>query len=249
MGGSCDDGDVIAGNAGDAGSAGNGAVVLVVEDDPHIAELLDAYLRQEGHRPVAASDGERALGLFHERRPDLVLLDLGLPGGVDGVEVCRRLRRTSDVPVIMLTARADELDRVLGFEVGTDDYVTKPFSPRELMGRVRAVLRRTAASASGGAGSETGVHAFGGVRIDGGRREVTVDGVEVSLAAREFGLLRYLVRHAGQALSRRQILDGAWEDGWIGDERTVDVHVRQLRRKLGDDLPLATVRGHGYRLG
>lgn len=229
-------------------NAGTGAVVLVVEDDAHIAELLDAYLRQEGHQPVSAADGERALALFHERSPDLVLLDLGLPGGVDGVEVCRRLRRTSDVPVIMLTARADELDRVLGFEVGTDDYVTKPFSPRELMGRVRAVLRRSV-GAPGGAGDDAGVHDFGGIRIDGGRREVTVDGAEVSLAAREFGLLWYLVRHAGQALSRRQILDGAWEDGWIGDERTVDVHVRQLRRKLGDDLPLATVRGHGYRLG
>ena len=231
-----------------AGNAVDGAVVLVVEDDPHIAELLDAYLRQEGHRPVAAADGERALALFHERSPDLVLLDLGLRGGVDGVEVCRRLRRTSDVPVIMLTARNDELDRVLGFEVGTDDYVTKPFSPRELMGRIRAVLRRSIGAPSG-AGDDAGVHTFGGIRIDGSRRQVTVDGTEVSLAAREFGLLWYLVRQAGQALSRRQILDGAWEDGWIGDERTVDVHVRQLRRKLGDDLPLATVRGHGYRLG
>jgi len=227
--------------------AADRAVVLVVEDDPHIAELLDSYLRQDGYRPVAATDGEQAIALFHERCPSLVLLDLGLPGGVDGVEVCRRLRRSSDVPIIMLTARSDEVDRVLGFEVGTDDYVMKPFSPRELMGRVRAVLRRSAGSTP--AASHTGVHAFGAIRVDGRRRHVTVDGTEVPLAAREFGLLWHLVRHTGQALSRRQILDGAWEDGWIGDERTVDVHVRQLRRKLGDDLPLATVRGHGYRLG
>ena len=126
--------------------AADRAVVLVVEDDPHIAELLDSYLRQDGYRPVAATDGEQAIALFHERCPSLVLLDLGLPGGVDGVEVCRRLRRSSDVPIIMLTARSDEVDRVLGFEVGTDDYVMKPFSPRELMGRVRAVLRRSAGS-------------------------------------------------------------------------------------------------------
>ena len=223
----------------------NLAVVLVVEDDPSIADLLDMYLRQAGHRPYLASDGNRGLEVFAERAPDLVILDIGLPGHVDGLEVCRRLRSNSNVPIIMLTARDDEVDRVVGFELGVDDYVTKPFSPRELMGRVRAVLRR-----SGNPPPDPGrVVAFGGVRIDGTRREVTVDAEVVSLAAREFALIWFLVDHAGQALTRRQILDGAWGDGWIGDERTVDVHVRQLRRKLGADLPLETVRGIGYRLG
>lgn len=221
------------------------AVVLVVEDDPNIADLLDMYLRQAGHRPYLASDGDRGLEIFAERTPDLVILDIGLPGRVDGLEVCRRLRSGSDVPIIMLTARDDEVDRVVGFELGVDDYVTKPFSPRELMGRVKAVLRR-----SGNAPADPGrVVAFGQIRIDGTRREVMVGAEVVALAAREFALIWFLVDHAGQALTRRQILDGAWGDGWIGDERTVDVHVRQLRRKLGGDLPLETVRGIGYRLG
>lgn len=218
--------------------------MLVVEDDVHIADLLDLYLRREGHRPYLAGDGERAMTLFAERSPDMVLLDLGLPGRIDGLEVCRRIRATSDIPIIMVTARDDEIDRIVGFELGTDDYVVKPFSPRELMGRVRAVLRR---SADIGTPTQQTVE-FGGVHIDGKRLEVTVDGVVVSLAAREFALLLFLVKHVGRALTRRQILDGAWGDGWIGDERTVDVHVRQLRRKMGRDLPLATVHGVGYRL-
>ena len=224
---------------------GTPAVVLVVEDDPNIADLLDMYLRQAGHRPYLAPDGNRGLEVFAERAPDLVILDIGLPGHVDGLEVCRRLRSGSDVPIIMLTARDDEVDRIVGFELGVDDYVTKPFSPRELMGRVRAVLRR-----SGNTPTDPGrVFAFGGIRIDGTRREVTLHSEVVVMAAREFALIWFLADHAGQALTRRQILDGAWGDGWIGDERTVDVHVRQLRRKLGGDLPLETVRGIGYRLG
>ena len=223
----------------------NLAVVLVVEDDPNIADLLDMCLRQAGHRPYLASDGNRGLEVFAERAPDLVILDISLPGHVDGLEVCRRLRSDSDVPIIMLTARDDEVDRVVGFEFGVDDYVTKPFSPRELMGRVRAVLRRSSNSPA----DPDRVFAFAGIRIDGKRREVTVDAEVVALAAREFALIWFLVNHVGQALTRRQILDGAWGDGWIGDERTVDVHVRQLRRKLGGDLPLETVRGIGYRLG
>tara|TARA_B110000438_G_scaffold244326_1_gene244752 strand:- start:875 stop:1579 length:705 start_codon:yes stop_codon:yes gene_type:complete len=222
----------------------NGAVILVVEDEPHIADLLDLYLRQEGHRPYLTDSGERALAVFAERSPALVLLDLGLPGSIDGLGVCRRIRATSDVPIVMVTAREDEVDRIVGFELGADDYVVKPFSPRELMGRVRAVLRRSA----GGVTPTERIVEFGAVHIDGERLEVTVDDVVVSLAAREFALLWFLVENVGRALTRRQILDGAWGDGWIGDERTIDVHVRQLRRKLGDDLPLATVRGVGYRL-
>ncbi len=231
-----------------AGDSAGGTVVLVVEDDQHIADLLDMYLRAEGHRPYLAGDGQRALELLAERSPGLVLLDIGLPGGIDGLELCRRIRATSRVPIIMVTAREDEIDRVLGFELGVDDYVVKPFSPRELMGRVRAVLRRVAGPGTDPTTGSEVVVEFGGVRIDGRRREVTVGGTAVALAAREFNLLWFLIGHAGQALTRRQILDGAWEPGWIGDERTVDVHVRQVRRKLGDDLPLATVRGVGYRL-
>ena len=221
------------------------AVVLVVEDDPNIADLLEVYLRQSGHRPYLAADGSRGMEVFADRDPDLVILDIGLPGEVDGLEVCRRLRATGDVPLIMLTARDDEVDRVVGFEMGVDDYVTKPFSPRELMGRVRAVLRRSVARPA----DPGRVALFGSIRIDGTRREVTVGAAEVSLAAREFSLLWFLADHVGHALTRRQILDGAWGSTWIGDERTVDVHVRQLRRKLGGDLPLDTVRGVGYRLG
>ena len=233
--------------SGDRGPA-TGTVVLVVEDDPNIADLLDLYLRRDGHCPYLTGNGQRALTVLSERSPGLVLLDLGLPGGIDGLELCRRIRATSTVPIIMVTAREDEVDRILGFELGADDYVVKPFSPRELMGRVRAVLRRTAGPATGTAASSGTVVEYGRIRIDGRRREVTVDGSMVSLATREFNLLWFLVGHAGQALTRRQILDGAWEPGWFGDERTVDVHVRQVRRKLGDDLPLATLRGVGYRL-
>ncbi|MFP5376483.1 MAG: response regulator transcription factor [Acidimicrobiia bacterium] len=177
-----------------------------------------------------------------------MVLDVGLPGGIDGLEVCQRLRAgeaTAAVPVVMLTARDGEVDRVLGLELGADDYVTKPFSPRELVARVKAVLRR----ADGPPPAPSGIVHAGRVVVDSGRREASVDGTVVALAAREFDLLRYLADNAGLALSRRQLLDGVWGPGWCGDERTVDVHVRQLRRKLGDALPLATVWGVGYRLG
>jgi len=166
--------------------------------------------------------------------------------GIDGIEVCRRLRAAeSDVGIIMLTARDGEIDRVLGLEMGADDYVTKPFSPREMVARVRAILRR-----SDGAARTSAPTAFqaGDVTVDVGRREASVAGEPVALAAREFDLLVHLCGNRGLALSRRQLLDGVWGDGWIGDERTVDVHVRQLRKKLGDGFPLTTVWGLGYRL-
>ena len=224
--------------------ADQGAIV-VVEDDPNIADLVDLYLRREGYRVLQAGSGERGLELIAQERPRLVVLDVGLPGAVDGLEVCRRLRAgDSAVPVVMLTARDGEVDRVLGLELGADDYVTKPFSPRELVARVKAVLRRTDGPRPAG----PGVLHTGRVAIDMGRREARVDGSVVPLATREFDLLRFLAEHAGLALSRRQLLDGVWGHGWYGDERTVDVHVRQLRKKLGDALPLATVWGVGYRL-
>lgn len=218
--------------------------VVLIEDDPNIADLVDMYLRQSGYRVYQAADGETGLQTVKDRQPKLVILDVGLPGGLDGVEVCRRLRSTSDIPIIMLTARDGEIDRVLGLEMGADDYVTKPFSPRELVARVKAILRR----ADGPARDLPTVIEVGNTQVDLGRREAKVGDAVVALAAREFDLLAYLCENQGLALSRRQLLDGVWGADWIGDERTVDVHVRQLRKKLGDALPLATVWGVGYRL-
>jgi len=222
--------------------AGHGTVV-VVEDDHHIADLIDLYLRNAGFRVLQAETGERGLELVAAEHPSLVVLDLGLPGNLDGIEVCREMRRAGDVPIIIVTARDDELDRVLGLELGADDYLTKPFSPRELVARVRAVLRRY----EQGAKSSDQPIEVGQVVVDTQRREVRANGVEVALTAREFDLLAHFVLNTGIVYSRRQLLDSVWGDGWIGDERTVDVHVRQLRRKLGDALPLATVWGVGYR--
>ena len=223
--------------------------VVVVEDDTNIADLVDLYLRREGYRVLQAPDGRAGLDVVNRERPRLVVLDVGLPGDLDGLEVCRRLRQpgsaTAHVPVVMLTARDGEVDRILGLELGADDYVTKPFSPRELVARVKAVLRRS--EGPGREGPE--VLSAGRVEVDTGRREARVDGEVVPLATREYELLQFLARNAGMALSRRQLLDGVWGAGWYGDERTVDVHVRQLRKKLGDALPLATVWGVGYRLG
>jgi DNA-binding response OmpR family regulator len=220
--------------------------IVVVEDDQHIADLVELYLRQEGFRVVQAADGPRGLEAVRHQRPRMVILDVGLPL-VDGLEVCRRLRADSDVPILMLTARDSEIDRVLGLEMGADDYVAKPFSPRELVARVRAILRRV--DGAGGARDAPGVLLAGDVEVDLGRREARVDGAVVALATREFELLRYLAENAGLALSRPQILDAVWGPDWYGDERTIDVHVGQLRKKLGPGLPLATVWGVGYRLG
>ena len=219
------------------------ATVVVVEDDRNIADLVELYLRQEGFRVVQAGTGERAIEAVRDQRPRMVILDVGLPGAMDGLEVCRRLRAGGDVPIIMLTARDDEIDRVLGLELGADDYLTKPFAPRELVARVKAILRRTDRP------RDTDVLLAGDVEVDVLRREARRNGEVVPLAAREFDLLRYLAENAGLALTRQQLLDGVWGQGWYGDERTVDVHVRQLRKKLGAGLPLATVWGVGYRLG
>ncbi len=219
--------------------------VVVIEDDGHIADLVTLYLEQAGFRVYQASNGVDGIRTVADRSPKLVILDVGLPGELDGLDVCRRLRATSDVPVIMLTARDGEIDRVLGLELGADDYVTKPFSPRELVARVKAVLRR----AEGPRASAPSVLAIGDVEVDLGRAEVRVGGEPIALTTREFALLQYLAENRGLALSRRQLLDGAWGADWYGDERTVDVHVRQLRKKLGDALELSTVRGIGYRFG
>jgi DNA-binding response OmpR family regulator len=217
--------------------------IVVVEDDQNIADLVELYLREEGFRVIQAHDGEKGLQAIRDQRPRLVILDVGLPGEVDGLAVCRKLRSDGDLPVLMLTARDGEIDRVLGLEMGADDYVTKPFSPRELVARVRAILRRAE-----GPARERLELIVGGVEVDPGRREAKVDGNVVPLATREFELLRFLAENAGLALTRQQILDGVWGPDWFGDERTVDVHVRQLRKKLGEALPLSTVWGVGYRL-
>lgn len=219
--------------------------VVVVEDEPDIGDLLALYLRREGWRVHLATNGADGLAAVRARQPDFVVLDVGLPGGLDGFDVCRQIRQTSQVPVLFLTARDDEIDRILGLELGADDYVTKPFSPREIVARIRAVLRRGRLLDNG---SDTRIE-LGPVTVDLERREASRDGVGVALAAQEFNLLEVLIRHHGVVLSRQQLLDLAWGPDWIGDPRTVDVHVRQLRRKLGEDLPLVTVRGYGYRIG
>jgi DNA-binding response OmpR family regulator len=217
--------------------------VVVIEDDPHIADLVDLYLRRDGFRVLIARDGQQGLALVDRERPSMVVVDVGLPGELDGFDVCRAVRGRSSVPVLFLTARDDEIDRILGLELGADDYLTKPFSPRELVARVRAILRRTRdATAPDEAVS------FGPIEVNLRRREVRSGGRIVALAAREFELLAFLAVNLGLALSRQQLLDGVWGPGWHGDERTVDVHVAQLRKKLGPEFPLTTVRGTGYRL-
>ncbi|HYT37996.1 MAG TPA: response regulator transcription factor [Acidimicrobiia bacterium] len=233
-----------------------GGTILVVDDEANIADLVELYLRKEGFRVLKAGTGEDGLAAAKRERPRLVVLDVGLPG-IDGLEVCRRLRADSslvggNVPVIFLTARDGEIDRILGLEMGADDYLTKPFSPRELVARVKAILRRSESS-----GPAPEVIEIGGAVIDLGRREVRAhlggrgapgEAVVVELTGKEFELLRYLAENGGRALSRQQILDGVWGYGWYGDARTVDVHVAQVRKKLGDAVAITTVRGVGYRL-
>ena len=216
--------------------------IVVVDDEPNIADLVDLYLAREGFRVLKTGTGEGGLQAVRDHRPRLVVLDVGLPD-VDGLEVCKRLRATSQIPVIFLTARDSEVDRVLGLELGGDDYLTKPFSPAELVARVKAVLRRVD---GGGAAAE--VMQIGDVAIDVGRREVRVAGSPVEFTTKEFDLLRYLAERPGLALSRQQILDGVWGYDWYGDARTVDVHIAQVRKKLGNAVQIKTVRGVGYRL-
>jgi DNA-binding response OmpR family regulator len=221
--------------------------IVVVEDDANIADLVDLYLRENGFRVLQAATGLRGLELIETHRPVLAVLDIGLPD-VDGFEVCRRIRATSAMPVLFLSARDGEIDRIIGLELGADDYVTKPFSPRELVARVKAILRRGQAAAEPAA-AETVLRIGDDYEVDLNRREVRHRGEPVALATREFDLLAFLTRNQGLALSRQQLLDNVWGADWYGDDRTVDVHVRQLRKKLTDDLPLATVWGIGYRLG
>lgn len=219
-----------------------GRRVLVVEDDPAIADLLRVYLGKEADDVRVARSGEEALAAFDDTT-SAVILDLNLPGRLDGLDVARSLRARSAVPLIMLTARDGELDRVTGLDLGADDYVTKPFSPRELLARLRAIERRTELRQPAAR-----AHVHGRIQWDPASRLVTRDGTPVPLTNREFDLLGFLIRHAGMALSRKELLDGVWGPEWYGDDRTVDVHILQLRKKLGDAVGISTVWGVGYRL-
>ncbi|TQL67830.1 DNA-binding response OmpR family regulator [Nocardioides albertanoniae] len=221
------------------------ARVLVVDDDLTVREVLASYLRAGGHDVVETGDGEQALREMRAAPADIVVLDLMLPG-IDGLEVCRRLRQASDVPIIMLTALGSEADRIVGLELGADDYVGKPFSPRELVLRIDSVLRRTGHSGP----VEQGVVSDGSLVVDADRRVATRSGVELALTTREFDLLHYLVAHPGKAFTREDLLEHVW--GWtIGDRSTVTVHVRRLREKVEHDPTrperLVTVWGVGYR--
>jgi len=218
--------------------------VLLVEDEASIADLVRLYLERDGFRVVWRTDGPSGLAAVDAERPRLVLLDLMLPG-MDGFEVTRALRqRGARVPIIVVTAREEEADRVLGLELGADDYVTKPFSPRELVARVKAVLRR--AEPEPETGPEPPLH-LGDLTVDRARHEVVFEGRPVHLTAREFELLTYLVRNRGLVLTRDQILERVWGYSFPADTRTVDVHIRQLRAKLGDHAPIVTIRGVGYK--
>jgi DNA-binding response OmpR family regulator len=217
--------------------------ILVVDDEANIIELARMYLQNEGYVVESARDGKEALTKIKSLQPALVVLDLMLPE-VDGWEVCRKVRADSDVPIIMLTARSDDVDKIVGLELGADDYLTKPFNPRELVARVRAVLRRYEKSAA----STQPVH-LGQVTIDPQRREVTVGGQKLDLRTKEFDLLWALAEHRGIVLSRDQLLDLAWGYDYYGETRTVDVHIAHLRDKLeGSDVVIETVWGVGYKL-
>jgi DNA-binding response OmpR family regulator len=216
--------------------------ILVVEDEQAIASFVAAYLRKDGFSVRMTASGREALTIVGTEPPSLVVLDLMLPD-LDGMEVCRRIRETSSLPVLMLTARDDDLDKIAGLEVGADDYLTKPFNPRELVARVRAILRRGGGKARPGGG----IMRHGDIVLDAGRRECHVGDEEIRLAPKEFDLLWELLDHRGLVLTRDQLLERVWGYTFAGDTRTVDVHVRQLRRKLGDAAPIVTVWGIGYK--
>lgn len=224
--------------------------VLVVDDEPMVREVLARYLQREGFSVTLAADGADALNRLDSVGADLVVLDLMLPR-IDGFEVLRRLRSRTDTPVIMLTARGSETDRIVGLEVGADDYVTKPFSPQEVVARVRAVLRRAAPGGTADELADGQVRRFGGLTLDTGRRLASRDGCDLRLTRKEFDLLEFLATRTGQTFSRAQLLEQVWDFAWAGDSSTVTVHVRRLREKIevAPSTPrnLITVWGVGYR--
>jgi two-component system alkaline phosphatase synthesis response regulator PhoP len=222
--------------------------ILIVDDEENIRNVVYAYLRAEGYTVHTAADGDEGLTLFRQHQPDLVILDVMLPG-MDGFELLEQIRRESDVYVLMLTARSDEPDRVIGLTIGADDYLTKPFSPRELVARVKAILRR----GRGAAGADDGVLIIGDVRIDSRQHEVWRGDQRIDLTALEFKLLRLLAVHRGMVMSREQLIQNVWGYDFYGDERVVDVHIGHIRQKLEADpanpVYILTVRGVGYKFG
>ena len=226
------------------------ARVLVVDDEQALARLVGEYLTRDGFDVAIVADGMAAVDAARARTPDVVVLDLGLPG-LDGIEVCRQLRTFSDCYAIMLTARADEIDKLIGLSVGADDYMTKPFSPRELVARVHAMLRRPRGAPTGGAQAEA--LRFWSLSVDVAAREVRSDGSLVDLTRTEFDVLATLAARPRLVFTRRQLIDAIWGESWVGDEHLVDVHIGHVRRKLGDEPDagryVRTVRGVGYRMG
>ena len=223
--------------------------ILVVDDEPHITEVVHDYLKQAGYRVLTAGDGQTALTLARHEHPDLVVLDLMLPGGLDGLDVCRRLRQDpglADMPIIMLTARVEETDKLIGLELGADDYVTKPFSPRELVARVRAVLRRAR-----GHGPPLGIVRVGELAVDLTKRSVTVGEQPVSLTPTEFDLLSVMARNPGRPFTRAQLMDLVYDVAYAGYDRAIDSHIKNLRRKIESDPRqpryVLTVYGVGYK--
>ncbi len=219
------------------------AKVLIIDDEPSVLNLLSAYLRPEGFEVYTAADGPSGLRAARVYKPDLIVLDLMLPG-MDGLEVLNRLRRDSNVYVILLTARTEETDKIVGLSIGADDYVTKPFSPRELVARIKAALRRMKLISQEG---NEGILNFRHMQIDLDARRVFVEGKEVELTATEFELLKALAQNAGRVMTRERLLEKIWETDYYGDARVIDVHVGHIRQKLGHPEWIATVRGVGYR--
>jgi two-component system, OmpR family, alkaline phosphatase synthesis response regulator PhoP len=217
--------------------------ILVVDDEPNIQELVRLYLEKDGYRVELAATGEEAIRKLETAKPSLVVLDIMLPN-MDGFEVCRQIRKRSEVPVLMLTARKEDIDKILGLELGADDYLTKPFNPRELVARVKAVLRRFAAGQKPGKLIE-----IGNVQIDAARREVRVAGNAVRMRTKEFELLSALAQNAGIVLTRERLLEMIWETDYYGETRTVDIHINHVRDRIKDsDVAIATIRGVGYKL-
>ena len=223
--------------------------IMIVEDEASFSDALSFLLKQEGYEVVIASDGREALAKFAETKPDFLLLDVMIPE-ISGTEVCRTIRATSDVPIIMVTAKDAEIDRVVGLELGADDYVTKPYSSRELMARIKAVMRRRSNEHT--TSHEAGILKVGDIRMDLDQHMVTVKGISVSLPLKEFFLLEFLMRNVGKVMTRTQLIDRVWGSDYYGDTKTLDVHIKRLRAKVEADpanpLIIQTIRGLGYKL-
>lgn len=229
-----------------------GSRALVIEDERPLAALVESYLERDGFEVSVVHEGSSAVAMAREVDPDLIVLDLGLPG-LDGVEVCRQIRTFSEAYLVMLTARTEEVDMLIGLSVGADDYMTKPFSPRELSARIQAMLRRPRSTTPTGQSGELDLRTFGSLQINPLGREVWLDSQPVELTRTEFDLLATLSGRPGMVFSRQQLIDAVWSQAWVGDEHIVDVHIGHLRRKLTDDAAnprfVRTVRGIGYRMG